>query len=255
MNKVSEFVLRGFFKIVKKVPFTNNLDVSVLSGPLKGYKINIQSLNSYILGLFENDAVDYLPDNNTDGKAIYDIGAHIGYFSMIFAQRSSKVYAFEPMPQNQNTIKKHLALNKVDNVELQKVALSDKVGTVQFTVNAGDNSNTYKSESPFLNKKEIRLSTVEVKTDTVDNLIFGEKKLLPPALLKIDVEGAEYDVLLGSKKTIDLYKPIILLSTHDVHVVGVSKQCLLFLENSGYSSELLVEHMKGMQDFYCKPIA
>jgi len=68
--------------------------------------------------------------------------------------------------------------------------------------------------------------------------------LLPPQLIKIDIEGAEYDALLGSRNVISKYHPTIFLSTHNCQNPGVHKKCYDFLDEIGYQLRYI--------DFYGK---
>ena len=89
-----------------------------------------------------------------------------------------------------------------------------------------------------------------VQCHSVDGLV---KKGYPaPDVIKIDVEGAEYDVLKGARETLVSKKPKILLATHDYHLPGVQQQCKDFLKNLGYSLTVVPGHNKiyaGLDDY------
>ena len=73
--------------------------------------------------------------------------------------------------------------------------------------------------------------------------------------MKIDVEGAEYDVLLGARNTIDKYRPTVLLATHEFHLEGVRDRCLQFLRDRNYEITPTDEGkvIRGLEDFVATP--
>ena len=58
-----------------------------------------------------------------------------------------------------------------------------------------------------------------------------------PNVIKIDIEGAEYDALIGATNTLIKYKPNLLLATHNCKVPGVKEKCLAYLKELGYTLE------------------
>jgi hypothetical protein len=69
----------------------------------------------------------------------------------------------------------------------------------------------------------------------------------------MDVEGAEVVVLLGAKNYLTVYKPSIMLATHDCHLEGVKDRCLKLLDEYGYSYKKIDDFKKivGQEDYYC----
>jgi hypothetical protein len=109
-------------------------------------------------------------------------------------------------------------------------AVSNKLDDLVFTNTNDRAGNTYINSSPKFNESDVRFS---VKATTLDHFCFVEKNKLP-SLIKIDVEGAEYDVLCGAEKVIKESKPIIIVATHDFHVKGVKDKCINLLVSYGY---------------------
>ncbi|MBK9593251.1 MAG: FkbM family methyltransferase [Crocinitomicaceae bacterium] len=73
-------------------------------------------------------------------------------------------------------------------------------------------------------------------------------------LLKIDVEGAEFDVLTGGINFIKTHKPEIILATHDCHVPGIESKCLRLLQQLNYTYKSIDDNkfIKGQADYLCK---
>lgn len=143
------------------------------------------------------------------GTDIIDVGANIGYNSLMFSDYGP-VIAFEPV------FNEIANMNMRDNnlkhkVSVYPIALSDKIGKMvdlyipnspkdePDKINYGGTS-MYPSESQDMNKK------VSCITDTLDNIYKGV-----PSIIKIDVEGAELDVLRGGLNTLKKHKPVLLI--------------------------------------------
>jgi FkbM family methyltransferase len=125
---------------------------------------------------------------------VVDVGAHVGYFSLLAARKvgpNGKVFSFEPDPINYELLQRNINLNGYTNVTAVNAAVADAIGTrtlFQTTLDSGRHS-TYHHGLP-------ENGSVEVDTWTLDT--FLESKDWPTVdLVKVDVEGAEVDVLNG----------------------------------------------------------
>ena len=229
--------------------------IRIFSGPLKGYKWSTSYNYEYIIGDYEHkDNMDIFCSWLKADTVFYDLGANVGYFSFI-ANRyitNGVIYSFEPIPYNINIFKEHLRLNKEkikqQNIQLLPYAISSKDGEIVFSHDPLlIEGNTYiTSSATYTNSKE----TISIKCYSLDGLLQnGYKK---PDVIKIDVEGAEYDVLLGAVETLKKFKPNILLATHDCHLPAVQQNCKDFLQGLGYELTELGRHNKhiaGLNDY------
>ena len=136
----------------------------------------------------------------TDRMVVVDVGAHAGYFSLTAARKvgpRGRVYSFEPAPANYELLLRNIELNDYANIMPVNQALSDKVGpaTLYLTELDSGRHSTYHHDLPI---KE----TVAIETTTAD--AFLEAQGWPKVdLVKIDVEGAELDVLDGMAHLIE----------------------------------------------------
>jgi FkbM family methyltransferase len=130
-------------------------------------------------------------------NVVWDVGANMGLYSL-FASRSAgnegRVLAFEPEPASRSLLKRNIKNNNIDNIEVLGCAL-DKENTTRelypsATPNTGSHSLVQRTDYR-VNRRGIRVTTY-----TGDFLV-QNRGLSPPDILKIDVEGAEMNVLGG----------------------------------------------------------
>jgi FkbM family methyltransferase len=148
---------------------------------------------------------------------VIDIGAHIGLFSVCFSQLAGpngKIICFEPTPGTFSILKDTLRLNHCDNVTALQAAVGSAAGTATFyvsTVLKGCNAN-----SLVLNKDKKEAKGYDVTISTVD--LICQQYNVKPGLIKVDVEGAELDVLKGSSSTMKTIRPFFILGLHPVPI-------------------------------------
>lgn len=136
------------------------------------------------------------------GSTVLDVGANIGWHAMFLARTvpGVTVHAFEPVPETFRALEAHLALNGVTNVRPYCLGCSREPGRLTFflppeSVNA--------SAANLSGRPDAR--RVEVEVRRLDDVVRAEG--LAPALLKIDVEGAELHVLEGAPDTLARHAP------------------------------------------------
>ncbi len=229
ISKIKNKSLLGKFLRLPLRLIPKTLKLKVLQGVNKEYRWIVGSgVHGYWLGVYELYKQRAISACCRHGMVAYDIGCHVGFYTMMFAKLSGKegrVYAFEPNTINLNYLKTHIEINSIDNVTILPIALSQSGGHKFF--NETRNSFTgHISDNP---------TALMVPTDSIDNLI--DKKLIePPNIIKIDVEGAELDVLHGARAAIRKYNPIIFVAidNHD------NKDYIYdFLKDMGYVIDCL----------------
>ena len=249
LKKKIQFLLIKINRYLLKRKF-----MAVFGGPLKNYRWSTAYNYEYITGDYEDrEIMDTFSSWLTPETVLYDLGANVGYYAFMANRYISKgkIYSFEPLPANIEVFNAHLQLNKGkmshNSIELLPYAVADTDKEVVFSNNdKAIEGNTYIDSVMHTDSSK----NLVVKCFSIDSLLdHGYKK---PDVMKIDVEGAEYDVLRGAEKTLRSFTPNILLATHDCHLPGVQKQCVDFLQNLGYELTKLKSHNKaiaGLDDY------
>jgi FkbM family methyltransferase len=155
--------------------------------------------------------------------AIIDIGGHLGFFSLYASLINPKVpiYTFEPHAGNFELLKKNLKDNHIKNVQAKNLAVTDKAGEVELK----------------LSKEDLNHSTVHAIEDTGEVQKVGSITLFgleQVDLLKLDAEGAEFQIIEKSPAKVFEKIENIFLEYHDWVPDGDHKRLKRFLEAQGY---------------------
>jgi FkbM family methyltransferase len=122
---------------------------------------------------------------------VIDVGAQAGFFSLYCRALNSEVpiYAIEPDEANLETLEDNLSFNNIDNIEIIPAALAGQTGLRDFYISSDThNHSLFKILTPQITK------TGRVKTYSLDDFL-KEQGLEEVSLLKLDIEGSEYEVL------------------------------------------------------------
>jgi FkbM family methyltransferase len=205
-----------------------DIALPILWGPLRGKRwIVHSSFESCWLGVYEQEKQSEFSALIRRGDVVYDIGANVGFYTLLASTLvglTGRVIAFEPLPRNLDFLQRHLALNRVRNVEVFAGAVSNRSGSARF-----DNSGI-----PEMGRLADSGELI-VEAFQIDELL-SNRRILPPDLLKVDVEGAEFDVLSGASECLQTHHPTVLLATHGD---AVHRDCCSFLEGMGYELRAL----------------
>lgn len=143
-------------------------------------------------GVYESEMTAYLLGTLTPDMTFFDVGAHYGYYTLLAAKRVKRVVAFEPREKARRVLEANIEANAYDNV------------TVAFYPLFRENVWGRMVLSQF---KEDPQGYVFARS--LDSLDVGI-----PDVIKIDVEGAECDVLLGASQTLKAHRPHIAIELH-----------------------------------------
>ena len=147
------------------------------------------------LGSWNDDTQEFVVEETRDA-VFWDVGANIGYFSLRSAAQAVSVRAFEPEPGNYEILRKNLELNRVENVDSHRLAVSNESRQTDLyrdtTEGSGINSLAYDE------RLDGEPSTVDV--EPIDSLVTEHEV---PDFVKLDVEGAELKVVEGAESLLE----------------------------------------------------
>jgi len=202
-------------------------------------------IDSSSFAIFSDDFESFMPIwlKPRRGEVVVDIGAHIGKYSLILANvvgNNGKVIAVEPAPINYQTLLKNLILNNVKNVVALKLAAWNIDCELKFFI-----ADTAECHSA---KIDGGLGWVSVRARVMDDVL--EKLGLSQVdWIKIDVEGAEFEVLSGLEKTIKTHRPRIIIEVFYENVESIKR----FMKKNGYNMIRISPFFDENTYFLCYP--
>lgn len=204
--------------------------VRVLRGPLRGKRWIVgAATHGCWVGSYERQVQDVFVRHVAPGAVVYDVGANAGFFTLLAASLvgpAGKVFAFEPLERNLWYLHEHLRLNRVTNVRVFPVAVTDLDGSVRFAAAADPAMGGVAAEGDR-----------EVPSVTLDS-IANVADVPLPAFIKMDIEGGEHSALSGAGEILRVARPTILLSEHGWRQ---HELCSELLKAFGYEIEVLVD--------------
>lgn len=186
----------------------------------------------FVTGRWDNDVGQVIRSTLRAGDVFVDIGANVGYFSLLASQLCSKVVSFEPNPRCLEQFNKNIELNKRSNIDVRPVGLSEKSGTADFHVTDASNIGAG-------SLRDGKGETFSIRLDTLDANLQHESI----RLIKIDIEGAEVLALKGASSILsrpDAPDVICEISENSLKQLGSSKEEIFSLMSShGYKNKII----------------
>jgi FkbM family methyltransferase len=215
---------------------------TIQRGPGQGLRFNGgDSAVGFLLGTHDTEVQLALQRLVSPGGVVYDIGANVGFTAVLAARlvgAAGKVICFEPLSANARQIQHNASLNDFSHITVREVALGREDGEADFKVSA---SPTWGMLARAGAGPDAEIGSIRVPVRRLDSLV-AEVGLPLPGLIKMDVEGAELDVLSGSELTLQKSGPVLLIELH-----GTNASVHELLTRLGYCVHVLGSRSGALQ--------
>lgn len=238
MHKLADFV-------VKKTMDSDDIF------EIQGFKMKKGRTTRLLIltGEHEPATTDLINKQVKHGMSVFDLGANIGWFTLILSRlvgNSGHVYSFEPDPNLFKILKENIELNKLNNVSVFQLAISNHTGFGKFSLNEiQDGDNRLESNSMSMNSIDVEITTLDE---------FCKKHNANVDFIKMDIQGSEPRVLDGMKNVV-LENPKLMMVTEFyqpalIDVGNSPKHFLDDLEKNGF----LINEITGIKTCKLKSI-
>jgi len=191
-------------------------EITIAAGAAKGLKmiLDLQSEKDYWLGTYESGLGAAARKLIQHGDTIYDVGANVGYVSLLSAQlsgKSGKVFAFEALPTNVERLRKNVLINALESqITITHAAVIDINQPVPFLTHpSGAMGKALGSDG----REEQYNGRIIVPGLALDVFVYDENHP-EPDVIKMDIEGGEGQALAGMPRLLAEKKPILLIELH-----------------------------------------
>jgi FkbM family methyltransferase len=220
--------------------FVHNIN----AGPCSGlrFEVALPQDKAIWAGTYEPEFTTAIISNVRPGDVCYDIGGFRGYMAGAMALAgASKVVVFEPLPVNQKALERLLELNPSLPIAIMPVAIGNEDGLARFTT-MPDASMGKLASSSF---QTLAASTAKMQVSVcrLDTLV-QKQEIPPPNLIKVDVEGAELDVLQGAAAVLKEARPFVFLEAHSE---SLEQGCTERLTQLGYAVHRMEPHVEDTE--------
>ncbi len=206
-------------------------DIKKIKNHYLKYDIKIKNLKPYLYAprfiekIYELKVIKKILSIQNDRNVFIDVGSHIGFYSILYSFFYKKVFAFEPSKFQYDYLKFNKYKNKLNNLKIYNAGLSNKTCKKNIYVMGRSGGNNTVIQN---NKKKFKpMDSYEVNLLKLDEI-----NIKNVSLIKIDVEGYEYNVILGALKTIKKYNPLLVI---EISNNKKNNKVIKKLEKLGYS--------------------
>jgi FkbM family methyltransferase len=159
---------------------------------------------------FGDETILSVIKKTSDQKKIFllDCGSNYGFYSFYVASLSlgNQVLAFEASPETFNSFKANLELNNFRNIDYRNLAISEVSGKFISFYESYNDWESSATHNKFKNNK-----IVNIETTTIDQELSKKDLSNFVVIIKLDIEGNEFNAIQGAKDTILKYEPLIII--------------------------------------------
>lgn len=193
-----------------------------------------------IYGIHEPLTTHLILNEIKEGMFCLDLGSNIGYYAIIESNivgKSGKIFAIEPSPINFPILKMNLENQKKNNYLVNNIAIGEKDEEMEFIVSKKSNWSKIRIDNEEVNLGD---EIVKIPVKTLDSFV-NENNIEKIDILRMDVEGYEYNILKNAKKVLEKYEPKLLIEVHKMYL-GTTKtfDMLKNLQRLGYEIKFFI---------------
>ena len=235
-------ILTKYFVPLAAPKSKSTVDIITMKDGIK-LELNVNEFNQayfYLFNNYEPETVACLQQQTKKGDYAFDVGANLGYMSQILSRsvgESGKVFSFEPDPINFTKLQRHIEMNNSKNITPFQLALSKETGTLTLYHSIIDNSSSH--STVFYDRTVSDSDIISVPAQTFDSFV-KEHSIPKVDIIKIDVDGGEFNVVQGMKESFLEFKPIVVLElwSEMLNISGLSVKTFkeYFFDSFGYIS-------------------
>jgi FkbM family methyltransferase len=211
--------------------------------PKYGYKVYcpINKEDSIIMSRHEDEIIEHFCPK--EGDVVVDVGSHIGRYTLISSRLVGpygKVVAIEAHPGNYEMLNRNIKLNKLTNVIPLNFAVYSNETKVKLFLPDENLGYTMHHSIMLERVGETGKKFIEINAYTLDHLLHKQNGIRPEDVnwIKIDVEGAEYEVLKGATDILSKSKDIaLLIEVHNLHIGSLHRPIMELLRSYGFRVE------------------
>ena len=200
-------------------------------------------------GTWEPEETTLLRSVTPSGGTFIDVGANIGYFSLLASRwvgPNGLVFALEPVTSTYSRLRRNIALNHAANVQALQLGASSRESTsaaIALESDAG-HSHLVRDGAAVGRHETISLTTIDALVERLG--------IARVDVLKIDVEGADFEVVRGAATTLSRFKPHVLMEVALIERFGTTLLDVQhFFDEIGYES--VIKHHRSATDLFCTP--
>ena len=191
-------ITRNAKRVVKEINGSKMFLDATMDDGLCRYLIVADVREAYITETMKHELLEC--------NIVVDIGANVGCYALLEAKMlgdSGKVYAIEPVPETIDLLKENIRLNDYKNIEVHQLAIGDRTGNASMYVGNWLNRSQIK-EVGSIDSKRIS-HEISTRISTLDDFLQDKPY---PDIIRMDVEGYEYNIINGMKRTLKKKSPL-----------------------------------------------
>jgi FkbM family methyltransferase len=215
-------VLTSFYKILPNL--ITYIPIIIIPTPYGILLTPPISPRAQMLGIYETPASKILQKELKDARLFIDVGAHVGYYTLLASKMAKEIISIEPNPFNYKLLKFNLRINKINNVYALNIAASNYNGESGIFI--PKSKGKIATDESRLDNNIIR---IKIKVVKLDDLLLKIGKT--PDVIKIDVEGSEIQVLEGLQETLRKGVKCLMI---EVHSEENKAEAISFIKSLGY---------------------